>query len=68
MEIMKMSKKQLKKVDKTIRFFIKIADNAADKATVTGNNEEVERLEAILAELYRMDGVIYSRLNVVKER
>lgn len=68
MEIMKMSKKQLKKVNNTIRFFIKSADNAADKAAVADNIEEVERLEAILEELFRMDGVIYSRLNAVKER
>lgn len=65
MNIKKMTKDQLREIDSRLRFFIKSGDNAANKALDAGDIEEVDRLEAILDELIKFDGVIYSKIQTM---
>ena len=60
--INKMTKDELREVDEKIRYFEKKCDDACEKALADGNMEELDRLEDLLRELIKIDGVVYSRI------
>lgn len=60
-----MTKDQLEEFDSNVRFFIKSANKAADKALDAGNIAELDRLEDILSVLIKLDGVVYSKIQTM---
>ena len=65
MNFKEMTKDQLRELDEKIRNFEKMCDDAADKAIDDRDFEKVGRLEEIMAELIRIESVVYARIQTM---
>lgn len=65
-KIEKMAKSELLELEKTLRYFEKKCDDTCNKVLESGNMEELDRLEDLLNELIKIDGVVYSRIQNYK--